>query len=88
MAGFFRDGCCNTSDEDAGRHTVCVQVDEKFLEFSKACGNDLSTPIPQFDLLIAALVIDKGLTLVTTDNHFGQISELKSVILCVSYLNT
>jgi uncharacterized protein (DUF2237 family) len=22
--GFFRDGCCNTSDQDTGSHTVCV----------------------------------------------------------------
>jgi FeS assembly protein IscX len=24
MTGFFRDGCCNTSDEDFGSHTICV----------------------------------------------------------------
>ena len=26
MTGFFRDGCCNTSDADSGSHTVCVEV--------------------------------------------------------------
>ena len=24
MTGFFRDGCCNTSPEDIGSHTVCT----------------------------------------------------------------
>ncbi len=45
--GFFRDGCCNTSDEDPGSHTVCVRVTQEFLEFSRFRGNDLSTPVPQ-----------------------------------------
>ena len=48
MTGFFRDGCCNTSDEDVGSHTVCVVMTAEFLEFSKARGNDLSTPRPEF----------------------------------------
>jgi uncharacterized protein (DUF2237 family) len=46
--GFFRDGCCNTSEADAGSHTVCVQVTQAFLEFSRFRGNDLSTPRPEF----------------------------------------
>ena len=49
MTGFFRDGCCNTSPEDMGIHTVCVQLTDVFLQFSKQQGNDLSTPNPQFD---------------------------------------
>ena len=49
LTGFFRDGCCNTSGQDVGSHTVCVQLSEGFLEFSKARGNDLSTPRPEFD---------------------------------------
>ena len=48
LTGFFRDGCCNTSEADAGSHTVCVQVTREFLEFSRFRGNDLSTPHPQF----------------------------------------
>lgn len=47
-AGFFRDGCCNTSDQDLGSHTVCVEISREFLEFSRFRGNDLSTPIPEF----------------------------------------
>jgi uncharacterized protein (DUF2237 family) len=48
LTGFFRDGLCRTNDQDVGRHTVCVRVTEDFLKFSKAVGNDLSTPRPEF----------------------------------------
>ena len=44
MTGFYRDGCCRTGEDDIGRHTVCVRVTREFLQFSKAHGNDLSTP--------------------------------------------
>jgi uncharacterized protein (DUF2237 family) len=47
MTGFFRDGCCNTSDEDRGSHTVCTVVTADFLRFSKARGNDLGSPLPE-----------------------------------------
>ena len=49
VTGFFRDGCCNTDAEDVGSHTICVLVTDDFLEFSRACGNDLSTPRPELD---------------------------------------
>lgn len=48
MTGFYRDGCCNTGPEDGGSHTVCIRVTKEFLAFSKARGNDLSTPMPDF----------------------------------------
>ena len=48
VTGFFRDGCCNTSSDDRGSHTVCAEMTQQFLEFSKFRGNDLSTPMPQF----------------------------------------
>ena len=48
LTGFFRDGCCNTSDEDLGRHVVCVRVTREFLEFSRMRGNDLITPMPEY----------------------------------------
>ena len=48
ITGFFRDGCCNTGTGDVGTHTVCAIVDDKFLEFSKSRGNDLSTPRPEY----------------------------------------
>jgi uncharacterized protein (DUF2237 family) len=44
--GFYRDGCCNTGDEDFGAHLICAEVTKEFLEFSKHAGNDLSTPNP------------------------------------------
>ncbi len=48
LTGFFRDGCCNTNDEDLGSHTVCIEVSKDFLEYSRFRGNDLSTPHPEF----------------------------------------
>jgi uncharacterized protein (DUF2237 family) len=48
MTGFFRNGCCETSHEDFGLHTVCAVMTAEFLAFSKAAGNDLSTPQPQY----------------------------------------
>ncbi len=48
LTGFFRDGCCNTSEDDLGSHTICVLLSEEFLEFSRMAGNDLSTPRPEF----------------------------------------
>ncbi|MCZ6831313.1 MAG: DUF2237 domain-containing protein [Gammaproteobacteria bacterium] len=47
VTGFFRDGCCNTSAQDPGSHTVCVEVTDAFLEYSRFRGNDLSTPMPE-----------------------------------------
>ena len=48
MTGFFRNGCCDTSPEDVGSHTVCAVMTDEFLKFSKARGNDLSTPMPDY----------------------------------------
>ena len=49
MTGFFRDGCCNTGEQDRGLHLVCAVMTEDFLEYSKRVGNDLSTPRPEYD---------------------------------------
>lgn len=49
MTGFYRDGYCNTGGQDYGSHVVCVKVTPAFLQFSKAQGNDLSTPVPMYD---------------------------------------
>lgn len=49
MTGFYRDGCCNTGPSDQGLHLVCAEMTDEFLGFSKARGNDLSTPNPMFD---------------------------------------
>lgn len=48
VTGFFRDGCCNTCEEDSGSHTVCIEASAEFLEFSRFRGNDLSTAVPEF----------------------------------------
>lgn len=46
LTGFYRTGCCETGPEDLGVHTVCCEMTAEFLVFSKAAGNDLSTPWP------------------------------------------
>jgi uncharacterized protein (DUF2237 family) len=48
VTGFFRNGCCDTADDDIGSHTVCAVMTAAFLSFSKDAGNDLSTPHPEF----------------------------------------
>jgi uncharacterized protein (DUF2237 family) len=47
--GFYRDGFCHTGPQDTGSHTVCAEMTDAFLAFSKRQGNDLSTPHPEFD---------------------------------------
>ena len=49
VTGFFRDGKCNTCKEDTGSHTVCVEASQAFLEYSRFRGNDLSTPMPEYN---------------------------------------
>ena len=49
ITGFYRDNCCNTGPDDFGLHTVCCIMTESFLTFSKSVGNDLSTPIPEYN---------------------------------------
>jgi len=48
LTGFFRNGKCDTRADDEGMHTICVQVTREFLAFSKAKGNDLSTPVSEW----------------------------------------
>ena len=48
MTGFFRDGGCRTGPEDLGSHTICAVVTAEFLEHQRSIGNDLSTPMPQY----------------------------------------
>jgi uncharacterized protein len=47
LTGYFRDGFCRTGSGDFGVHTVCAEMTEEFLAFSKVQGNDLSTPNPE-----------------------------------------
>lgn len=48
LTGFTRTGCCETGPDDLGSHTVCARVTAEFLAFSRSCGNDLSTPMPDY----------------------------------------
>ena len=48
LTGFYRSGCCHTGPEDLGCHTVCAELTDTFLAFSRERGNDLSTPRPEF----------------------------------------
>ena len=48
LTGWYRDGCCNTDENDHGLHTVCAKVTTEFLEWCKEAGNDLITPHPEF----------------------------------------
>jgi len=49
LTGYYRDGCCRMITGDIGLHLVCIRATAEFLTFSAACGNDLSTPMPQFE---------------------------------------
>jgi uncharacterized protein (DUF2237 family) len=49
MTGFYRDGYCRTGPGDHGLHTVCIEITAEFLAYSRAQGNDLSTPVPQYE---------------------------------------
>jgi uncharacterized protein (DUF2237 family) len=49
MTGFFRDGCCSTGPEDLGSHTICAVVTAEFLDHQRSIGNNLSTPMPQYN---------------------------------------
>lgn len=48
LTGFYRDGCCSTGPQDAGRHTICAVVTAEFLDHQRSIGNDLSTPRPEY----------------------------------------
>jgi uncharacterized protein len=48
LTGYFRDGCCHTREDDTGSHVICARVTADFLAFSRARGNDLSTPRPEW----------------------------------------
>src|SRR5436305_14822047 len=49
LTGFYRDGCCRTGPGDFGAHTICAVVSAGFLDFQRTIGNDLSTPVPEYN---------------------------------------
>jgi uncharacterized protein (DUF2237 family) len=48
ITGFYRNGCCSTGPEDLGSHTICAVVTAEFLAHQRSIGNDLCTPVPEF----------------------------------------
>lgn len=53
LTGWTRSGCCETGPDDTGSHTVCALMTAAFLRYTAARGNDLSTPRPGFQGLVA-----------------------------------
>lgn len=49
LTGYYRDGFCSTGDSDSGVHVIAVTLTEEFLQFTKSQGNDLITPLPQYN---------------------------------------
>jgi len=48
VTGWMRDGCCNTSPEDVGSHTICAVMTAEFLDHQRSIGNDLITAMPDY----------------------------------------
>lgn len=48
LTGYFRDGCCNTREDDSGSHVICARMTDEFLKYSLSRGNDLITPRPEY----------------------------------------
>lgn len=46
LTGYYRSGKCESDINDRANHSVCAQVTDEFLDFTKKLGNDLSTPNP------------------------------------------
>ena len=49
ITGFRRNGCCESFKDDPGKHILCAVVNQKFLDFQFAIGNDLITPSKKFN---------------------------------------
>jgi uncharacterized protein (DUF2237 family) len=49
ITGWYRDGCCNTSPDDVGSHTICAVMTAEFLDHQRSIGNDLITAMPDYD---------------------------------------
>ena len=49
LTGYYRDGYCRTDEKDIGTHTVCAEMTDEFLEFTRNQGNDLSTLNPRYN---------------------------------------
>lgn len=87
MTGFYRDGCCNTGQDDMGLHLVCSIMTEEFLEFSRSRGNDLSTPIEeaQFPGLVQG---DRWCLCVLRWKEAFQAGVAPQVVLAATHIST
>ena len=72
MTGWYRDGCCNTDENDRGLHTVCVKVNDDFLQWCKEAGNDLITPQPEFGFPGLKMVTNGVFVRVGMQEHLKQ----------------
>ena len=86
LTGYYRDGFCRTGPGDTGLHTVCVEVTDAFLAFSKSRGNDLSTPVPEYGFpgLVAG---DKWCLCVTRWQEALLAGKAPRVILASSHIS-
>jgi len=86
MTGFYRDGYCRTGPGDYGLHTVCIEATSEFLAFSRARGNDLTTPIPeyQFPGLVPG---DKWCLCVTRWKEALDAGKAPSVVLSATHIS-
>ena len=49
LTGYYRDGFCSTGNSDSGVHVIAAILTDEFLQFSQSKGNDLITPLPQYN---------------------------------------
>lgn len=87
LTGFYRNGCCDTGREDVGLHLVCIRATRDFLAFSKAVGNDLSTPMPQYEFpgLVPG---DKWCLCVERWQQAYQAGKAPKVVLASTHIST
>ena len=48
LTGFYRNGTCHSDSRDSANHSVCATLTKSFLVYTKARGNDLSSPNPRY----------------------------------------
>lgn len=49
LTGYYRDGLCGDKGDEQCVHLVCIYASEDFLRYMKSIGNDLITPVPEFN---------------------------------------
>ncbi len=49
LTGFMRDGYCSLNNTDRGTHIACALITDEFLNYTKSKGNDLTTPILEYN---------------------------------------